>query len=93
MMARGSINTCAILPTRAREINLDRLPRRLLRRIEGHVSRIDIDLVEKFILVGELDGVASRDRDVADREGTPLLDDSVHRGSAGKTHDKDEYEK
>ena len=36
---------------------------------------------------------SSRDRDVADREGASLLDDSVHRGSAGKTHDKDEHEK
>src|ERR1043166_8937781 len=48
--------------------------------------------MEKFIIVGEQDRVASRDRDIADREGPPLLGDSVHRGSAGKTHDKDEYE-
>src|SRR5438552_15652501 len=76
----------------ARKINLDRLPRRLLRRIEGHVSRIDIELMEKFIVVGEQDGVASRDRDVADHEGPPLLGDSVHRGSAGKTGGKQQYE-
>ena len=49
--------------------------------------------MKKFIVVGEQHGIASRDRDIAYREGAPLLDDSVHRGSAGKTHDKDEHEK
>ena len=77
----------------ARKIDFDRLARRLLRRIERHVFRIDIDLVEEFILVGKQNRVAPGDRDVADREGAPFLDDSVHRDSAGKTHDKHEQEK
>ena len=77
---------------RMRKIDLDRLSPRLLRRIDRHVFRIDIDLVEIFIFIGEQDGVASRDRDVVLCEVAPFLGDSVHRGGAGKTRDERQHQ-
>ena len=50
---------------RAGKIHLDRLARRLLVRIEAHVARVDIDLMEKFIVIGEQHSVAAGDRDLA----------------------------
>jgi hypothetical protein len=78
---------------RPRKINLDRLARRLLRGVERHVSRIDIDLMEEFVLVGKQNSVAPSDRDRGCCEVAAFLDDSVDRGGAGKARDENKDEK
>jgi hypothetical protein len=78
---------------RARKIDLDRLARRLLRGVERHVFRIDVDLMEEFVLVGKQNRVAPGDRDRSCCEVAAFLDDSVDRGGTGKARNENKDEK
>src|SRR5215472_12209717 len=78
----------------AREINLDRLAGRLLRRVEAHCARSDIDLVQKFVFVRKQHGVAAGNRDLGDGKIPSLLCDSVNSSSGGgERYGKDEQKK
>src|SRR5258708_1309466 len=72
----------------AGKIHLDRLARRLLVPIKAHAARIDVDLVEKFVVIGKQQAVAAGDRDLAEGEGAALLDDAVHRRSTQRGRDE-----
>src|SRR5215469_3065176 len=51
------------------------LARLLLVRIECHRSRLDVDLMQKVVLVAEGQGVAASDADLGGMKRAPLLHD------------------
>ncbi|MGC2413899.1 MAG: hypothetical protein WA459_14520 [Stellaceae bacterium] len=62
-----------------RKIHVNGLAGPLLGGIKRDVFRIDIDLMQEFVLVGEADGVALGDHNLVNREIAPLLRHGVER--------------
>ena len=77
----------------ARKLDLDRLAGRLLVRIEGHARRVDIDLVEKLVLVGKEQRVAARDCYLAHSKSASFLDDSVDGSRSDKLRESHQHQK
>jgi hypothetical protein len=64
------------------------LPWPLLGRVEAHVFGVDVNLVDKLILVSEQDVIAPRDSNLTNRESAPFLRDSI--GGAREDTDREE---
>jgi hypothetical protein len=66
---------------------IDILARPLFRRVKTHVFGIDIDLMKKFVLVGEADRVSAPDLYLMEREIAALLSHRMdRRGNGGRGH-------
>jgi hypothetical protein len=74
---------------RLRKSHVDCLPGCLLCGVEAHRIRIDVDLVQEFIVVAERDRVAALNRNLAPRERAVLLRD-LQRG--GKCRGRNQAE-
>ena len=65
-----------------REQDADHLAGGLLGGIEAHRLRVDIDLMEEFIVVGKGECVATLDRNLGPRKRAVLLRDLNRRGKS-----------
>src|SRR6185437_4912260 len=70
------------------------LARITLIAVEGKAGRLDIDLMDEIVIVGEGQALAAIDIDLARVKGPALLDDGMRfvcgEGCSGKKHEKQE---